>query len=152
MVSLSCARGEKDEIATCIDACFAVIRLETTMTDEQIFEAFHAMWDNFPESVMLIKKSREILALNPKCAELGLKVGMKCSSIGKPENHKGRRCNKAIDTGAPEAVSYQAAFGKAYGFWIPVAGKPEWIIHFNVGITREYDELTPTIQSITDLK
>ena len=46
------------------------------MTDEQIIEAFHAMWDNFPESIMLIKKSREIIALNPKRSAAGLKPGM----------------------------------------------------------------------------
>ncbi len=35
------------------------------MTDEVIIQAFHAMWDKFPEPVMMIKRSREIIALNP---------------------------------------------------------------------------------------
>lgn len=116
------------------------------MTDEQIIEAFHAMWDNFPEPIMLIKKSREIIALNPKCAAAGLKPGMRCSQVGTPEQHKGCRCNEAVDTQKAVAVTYSGPFGKAFGYWIPVAVKPEWIIHFGVGTTFEYEELKTTVQ------
>ena len=114
------------------------------MTDEQVIEAFHSMWDMFPEPVMLIKKSREVIAINMKCAELGfLKPGMKCSSIGSPEQHKGCRCNEAIDTKSTVAVTYPGPKGKTFGYWIPVANKPEWIIHCNVGLVHDYDEMIP---------
>lgn len=110
------------------------------MTDEEIIKAFHLMWDNFPEPVMITQKSREMIAVNKKAAELGLTVGVKCSSIGKPENHRGCLCNKAVDTGEPVFVTYQGAFGKAYGYWIPIPGKTEWVIHFGVGSNFEYDK------------
>ena len=110
------------------------------MTDEEIIRAFHLMWDNFPEPVMITQKSREMIAVNVKAAEMGLKAGIKCSSIGKPENHKGCLCNKAVDSGKPIYITYQGAFGKAFGYWIPIPEKPEWIIHFGVGGTFEYEE------------
>jgi len=69
------------------------------MSNEEILKSFHLMWDNFPEAVMITQKSREIIAVNKKAAEFGLKPGIKCSSIGKPENHKGCQCNQACDTG-----------------------------------------------------
>lgn len=63
--------------------------IEYFMTDEQIIDAFHSMWDMFPEPVLLIKKNRDVIAINRKCAELGfLQPGMKCSSVGRPLNTK----------------------------------------------------------------
>lgn len=63
---------------------------------------------------------------------------MKCSSIGKPENHKGCLCNQAADTREAVYKAYEGQFGRAYGFWIPVEGAEEYIIHFGVGSTFEY--------------
>lgn len=42
------------------------------MEQSDVICAFHAMWDHFPEPVMLIKKNRQIYAVNPKAASLGL--------------------------------------------------------------------------------
>ncbi len=52
------------------------------MTDQEVIQAFHIMWDNFPEPVTITQRSREIIAVNKKAAELGLTAGIKCSSIG----------------------------------------------------------------------
>ena len=112
------------------------------MTDEEIIKAFDLMWGNFPEPVMITQKSREIIAVNKKAAEFGLISGVKCSSIGKPENHKGCLCNKAVDSGAPVFITYEGVFGKAYGYRIPIAEKPEWIIHFGAGGNFEYKSVT----------
>lgn len=111
------------------------------MTDEEILNAFHAMWDNFPEPVTITQRSREIIAVNTAAANYGLKAGIKCSSIGKPEDHKGCLCNKAIDSKQGIGVSYEGPLGRAYGFWIPIAGRPEWVLHFSVGRTVQYDTL-----------
>ena len=111
------------------------------MSNEEIIRAFHLMWDNFLEAVVITQKSREIVALNKKAAEFGLKPGIKCSSVGKPENHRGCKCNAAVDTGEPQICTYEGAFGKAYGFWIPISEKPEWIIHFGVGYAFEYPKI-----------
>lgn len=113
------------------------------MTDEEIIRAFHVMWDNFPEPVMITQKNREMIAVNKKAQEFGLTVGIKCSSIGKPEQHKGCLCNRAVDTGKPVCIIYQGQFGKSFGYWLPVTEKPEWIIHFGVGnVINDYEEFT----------
>ena len=70
------------------------------------------MWDNFPEAVMITQKSREIVAVNKKAAEYGVQVGIKCSSMGKPESHKGCQCNKACDTGELQICTYEGQFVK----------------------------------------
>ena len=36
------------------------------MNDEELIKAFHVMWNGFPEAVMVIKKDREIIAVNKK--------------------------------------------------------------------------------------
>lgn len=38
------------------------------MDNQNVIDAFHMMWDNFPEPVMLIQKSRHIYAVNKKAA------------------------------------------------------------------------------------
>ncbi len=110
------------------------------MKDEELIQAFHVMWNDFPEAVMIIKKDREIIAVNSKAADFGLKPGMKCSSVGSPEQHKGCLCNRAADSKQTVAITYQGPFGKAYGYWIPISERPEWIIHFGVGSTFAYEE------------
>lgn len=109
------------------------------MSDNEILKAFHMMWDNFPEAVMITQKSREIIAVNKMAAEAGLSAGIKCSSIGNPEQHKGCLCNKAADSKETVTVTYEGPFGRAYGYWIPISEKPEWIIHFGVGSAHEYE-------------
>lgn len=79
---------------------------------------------------------------------MGLKVGVKCSSIGSPENHKGCLCNKAVDSGEPVCITYQGPFGQSYGYWIPIPEKPEWVIHFGVGNVFKYPEVQRKIDKI----
>ena len=120
------------------------------MSNEEILKAFHMMWDNFPEAVTITQKSREIVAVNKKAAEFGLTPGIKCSSIGKPENHAGCKCNQAVDTGEPQICTYEGNYGKAYGYWIPIADKPEWVIHFGVGYAFEYPKIDRSPKKSTE--
>ena len=60
------------------------------MSNEEILKAFHLMWDNFPEAVMITQRSREIVAVNKKAAEYGLKAG-----VAKAE-YKGKDSVKAL--------------------------------------------------------
>ena len=91
--------------------------------------------------VTITQKSREIIVVNTAAEQAGLKPGMKCSSIGKPEDHKGCLCNKAVDSKQAIGVAYEGPFGRAYGYWIPLSGRPEWIIHFGVGRAVDYGYL-----------
>lgn len=103
------------------------------MDEQSIIESFHRMWDNFPEPVMLIKKNRQIYAVNPKAASLGMTNQIKCSSLGDPQRHKGCLCNRAVDEKRTVCTVYEGPAGKAYGYWMPVAGAEEYILHFSVG-------------------
>ncbi|WP_308547217.1 hypothetical protein [uncultured Selenomonas sp.] len=103
------------------------------MERSDVICAFHAMWDHFPEPVMLIKKNRQIYAVNPKAASLGLSDQIKCSSIGAPERHKCCLCNRAVDEARTVCTKYDGPSGKAFGYWMPFAGAEEYIIHFSAG-------------------
>ncbi len=111
------------------------------MQENEIIEAFKQMWGNFPEPVMITQKSREIVAVNASAEKMGLVPGTKCSSYGGAEQHKGCLCNKAVESGEPVSVTYEGPYGRAYGFWLPIADKPEWIIHFGIGQYRDYEKL-----------
>ncbi|MDR1133782.1 MAG: hypothetical protein LBL05_06430, partial [Synergistaceae bacterium] len=63
--------------------------------------AFLLMWGNFPEAVQLTYKTREIIALNDAGVKLGRSKGMKCSSHGSPEGHRGCLANQAMSTRQP---------------------------------------------------
>lgn len=111
------------------------------MVDAKVIEAFQLMWGKFPEPVMLVHKTRDILAVNDACSKLGGVVGIKCSSIGAPERHKGCLANQAL-------ASQQAAYSKSeadgktiIGFWIPVSEYPDIYVHFGVGTTIDYDKV-----------
>ncbi|WP_371373248.1 hypothetical protein [Sporomusa aerivorans] len=110
------------------------------MIDDKIIEAFHLMWGNFPEPVMLVHKTREILAVNEACRLVGGTAGIKCSSIGSPERHKRCLANQAL-------ASQQASYSKGesngktvIGYWIPVTGQPDIYVHLGVGTTIDYDQ------------
>lgn len=103
------------------------------MDEQKIIEAFHLMWDHFPEPVLLIKKNRQIYAANRKAVSFGMDKQVRCSDRGNPEQHKGCLCNRAIDEKRTTCVIYDSQAGKAYGYWMPVAGAENYIIHFSVG-------------------
>ncbi|MDF2572512.1 MAG: hypothetical protein K0R55_4116 [Sporomusa sp.] len=110
------------------------------MVDSKILEAFHLMWGKFPEPVMLIHKTREILAVNEVCGKAGGVTGIKCTSIGSPEQHKRCLANQAL-------VSQQATYSKGesngrevIGYWIPVPNYPECYVHFGVGTMIDYNK------------
>ncbi len=110
------------------------------MTDNEIIAAFHAMWDDFPEGVTITQKNREIVAVNKVAERFGAKAGDKCSSYGRPEDHRGCRLNEAVDEEKTVAITYEGPCGKAYGFWIPISERPGWVLHFSVGLTYGYEK------------
>jgi hypothetical protein len=116
------------------------------MTDEEIIAGFHALFDNFPEPVMITQKSRVMIAVNKKAAQFGLVPGNRCADLGKPEQHEGCRLSIAADTGKPVSISYDGPFGRAYGYWVPVDGRPDWMLHFGVGATFAYEHVSTGAQ------
>lgn len=114
------------------------------MVDTKIVEAFQLMWGNFPEPVMLVHKSREILAVNKACSQAGGVVGIKCSSIGTPEQHKRCRANQALASQQATYVKSETNGKVVIGYWIPVEGNPDIYVHFGVGTTIDYDQFKAT--------
>ena len=90
--------------------------------DEKLIEAFHLMFDHFPEGVQLAHKSKRVVALNAACKSLGREVGMICAQHGAPEAHKGCLAAQAVKEGqAKWRTAEPAGPGgrKAVVFWLP---------------------------------
>jgi len=109
--------------------------------DEKLIEAFHLMYDHFPEPATLVHKSRRVMAVNPACKIIGREPGMICARQGSAAAHKGCLAGEAVK-------SHQAKFRKIIieapdrrsitAFWLPVDGHPDFYIHFAVGATMDY--------------
>lgn len=113
-----------------------------TDVDSQLVEAFHLMYDHFPETVMLLHKSHEILAVNKAGKLSGLANGMFCNKQGKPELHQGCLAHKALKAQSAAWMKYPAPNRPdetAVTFWLPVSGHPDIYVHFAVGNSRGYD-------------
>ncbi len=109
------------------------------MIDSKVVEAFQLMWGNFPEPVTLVHKSREIIAVNKVCKDIGRTEGMNCAKLGEPENHKGCLANQALATQQPAFKKLKFGEREIISYWLPVDGYPEIFIHFGVGVTIDYD-------------
>ena len=104
-----------------------------------VIDAFHLMWGMFPESVTLVHKSKQVMAINKAGERRGhLKPGMNCAKLGNPEIHKGCKAHKAVASGEAEYTYMPLPDGDAIAFWIPLEGYPEFYVHFGVGISINY--------------
>jgi len=112
------------------------------MVDSKVVEAFDLMWGNFPEPVMLVHKSREILAVNKTCRNTGGDAGGKCSEKGSPEQHKGCLANKALATQQTTYSKNKSGEREIIGYWMPITGYPEIFVHFGIGTTIDYNNLS----------
>ncbi|HWR08073.1 hypothetical protein [Sporomusa sp.] len=116
------------------------------MIDTKIIEAFHLMWDNFPEPVMLVHKTREIIAVNSACSKAGGTAGIKCSSIGSPEQHKRCLANQALASQRATYSKGESNGRTVIGYWIPLPGHPDVYVHFGVGTMIDYDTCHKTAE------
>ena len=114
---------------------------EEIKADEKLIEAFHLMFDHYPEPVQLAHKSKRIMALNPASRTIGREVGMICAQHGTPEAHKGCLAVQAVKEGqAKWRTAEPAGPGgrQAVVFWLPVTGFPDFYIHFSAGMSKDY--------------
>lgn len=107
--------------------------------EQSVIDAFRAMYDHYPESVMLIHKSREIIAVNPAGASIGREPGMRCSQLQPLISHAGCMADEAIRTGKATWRKKRGPNGDVISFWLPVDGYPDCLIHFSVGSIQRYD-------------
>lgn len=64
--------------------------------DPKLIEAFHLMYDHFPEPASLVHKSRLVMAVNPACQIIGRAPGMVCARQGAAEAHRGCLAGEAV--------------------------------------------------------
>lgn len=111
-----------------------------TQLEAQLAEAFHLMFDNFPEGVQLSHKSKRIVALNAAMGARGRTVGMICATHGPAESHRGCLANQAL---AEQRPRWRQGETKPNGskpivYWIPVPGHSDYFLHFAVGSQIDY--------------
>lgn len=96
---------------------------------EELIQAFHLTWDNFPGVVRLIGKDDYVLAANRAAEAAGLTAGQICAKIGAPESHRG--CKKVLALSTQTAQVDRPVENKIRA-WVPVDGYPEVVVHFSV--------------------
>lgn len=104
--------------------------MHTEDADRRIIEAFHTLWDTFPERVRLIRKDRTVLAVNKAAQALGMKTGVRCVDQPPVEGHIGCLANASLKDGAGKyGVTPN---GARLRFWIPVSGRDDLYVHFSI--------------------
>ena len=106
------------------------------MVEQSILDSFHTMWGAFPEPVMLIHKSRTILAVNDIARAIGIAAGIKCFSLN-PEtgDHYCDRCeaNLAVETCKTVCSEISIDGKRIIGYWMPLKEAPDVYVHFGIG-------------------
>ena len=111
---------------------------EPVTLPQNVIDAFHLMWNSFPEPVMLTHRSFQVMAINRACEARGMKPGFFCNRLGGPEQHNGCLAQKCVRTGETQYVSIPLPDHEAVGFWLPIEGYPDFYLHFGVGTSLNY--------------
>lgn len=106
---------------------------------QALIDAFHLMWDHFPEPVQLANKKYEVVAVNPACALMGRVPGMVCIKHGPPEAHKGCLAQQAIKEHQAKYVRNDSAGKEKLIYWLPIDGYPDHYIHFGTRTLVNYE-------------
>jgi hypothetical protein len=106
--------------------------------EQNLINAFHLMWDNFPEPVILIHKDRTIVAINKACEITGVQTNTKCLALQPSERHKGCKANEALMNKEASYRKRKGDFGDVIAFWLPIDECQEYLIHFSVG-RKDYE-------------
>jgi hypothetical protein len=114
------------------------------MIDSKVVEAFQLMWGRFPDPAMLVRKNREIIAVNEACRKAGRGEGTNCASYGTPESHQGCLANQALANQQPAFRKKSRGEKEIIAYWLPLAGYPEVFVHFVIGAIVDYDAASET--------
>lgn len=107
------------------------------MVEQRILDSFQTMWGPFPEPVMLIHKTRTILAVNDYARAVGIPAGTKCSGLD-PQLGNGEHCSRcqadlAFKTGETVCTEESVAGKTIIGYWMPLKDVPDVYVHFGIG-------------------
>ena len=104
-------------------------------TREELIEAFHLMWDRYPEQVRLIDRSFLVIAGNPAYIQAGGQTGVRCNA-GDPAFHRGCQAMAALKAGETRTTKTEVGGITWESFWVPVAGEEDYYIHFTNGLSE----------------
>lgn len=103
--------------------------------EKEMVEAFHAMWDNYPEQVRLIDRKFRIVAGNKAYLAFGGMVNVKCN-IGDPKMHQGCQAIACLNDRQTKIKSTEINGVKWDSYWVPVEGKDDYYVHFTNGLNE----------------
>jgi hypothetical protein len=98
-------------------------------------EAFHMMWDNFPHGVLLLNKSRDIVAINKRAEERGVRTGRKCFQLtGNTEIHRGCKADQALaEAMAQRVITNNKKSNRLIDtYWLPIPADKDLYLHFAI--------------------
>jgi hypothetical protein len=106
---------------------------------KETIEAFNLMWDELPHVVFLLKKSREVIAVNKTAKAYGINPGIKCYELtGKTKVCDACKANAALkECTAMRHTGYEEKVGMVMDtYWLPIAGEKDLYVHFSIDITE----------------
>ncbi len=101
----------------------------------ETIEAFHLMWYHFPQVVLLLKKTRVIVAANKVAEAAGFLPGAKCFQVLKSTKiHPDCKANEALEKGVTKrSVAYLKDINRIRDtYWIPILTEKDLYVHFAV--------------------
>ncbi|MCR4771983.1 MAG: hypothetical protein K5855_06675 [Oscillospiraceae bacterium] len=110
-------------------------------TREELIEAFHLMWDCYPEQVRLIDRSFLVIAGNPAYVHAGGRTDVHCNE-GDPEFHRGCRAIAALNAGETRTMKTEVGGITWESYWVPVAGEEDYYVHFTNGLNESIRQYT----------
>ena len=96
------------------------------MEEQEMIRMFHAMYDNFPTRARLIRKNREVLAVNKIAEAEGLSAGVRCIDQPPVEAHRNCKANQALKEKRGEVVFSDDG---TVIFWTPLEGCEDVYVH-----------------------
>jgi hypothetical protein len=122
------------------------------MVEQHILDSFQTMWGPFPEPVMLIHKTRTILAVNDLARTMGIPVGTKCFSLNPEAGPDADHCascqaNLALKSGQTISTEERAGEHTIIGYWMPLKEFPDVYVHFGVGTNKAMAAVNNTLDS-----
>jgi hypothetical protein len=106
------------------------------MVEQGVLDSFQTMWGPFPEPVMLIHKTRTILAVNDCARAIGIPTGSKCVALNAEVGDvQCRSCKADLAFRTGETVCAEESLdGKTIiGYWMPLKEVPDVYVHFGIG-------------------
>ncbi len=96
---------------------------------EELIQAFHLTWDDFPGVARLINKGNYVLACNKAAMEADLIPGQICAKTGSPESHIGCKKMQALSS---QMAQVDRPIPEKIRAWVPIDGYPEVVVHFSI--------------------